>query len=390
MRKRTFDFQDDEIESESYCLSNNSQTQSVHSGRLSDLLSKKNEKNNNKLHSTKSDTSLHSGRLSDLSSKKNEKNNTKLHSTKSNSSDTMKKDSNRRLDHHLYTFRQQQQSVTLANIITIVILLFMIMVTFMLLSIGSKVKSGAILKDETGSSSAFTSHPSISGKYAHEIKRTITASENCDSKLSSLPFLLESRDNVYKSFLIVQPEEVKCYAWISFLTLKISTFWKTCNDPKQLFSNSNLLSPSYTPLARADSVTRKKWIFKAETVSFDIQLLDATRIQGIAMHLEEFQIQYYLRNDLWLQLYGHYHKSDHNIYVHSSGNRNSILLFDEKFTTQNLVKDAGKALMILFLCNNHYNQEQISSLSLKLRAKSTILHQINSIEVLESKTYNKK
>jgi len=363
MRKRTFDFQDDEMESESYCLSNNSQTES-----------------------------LHSGRLSDLSSKKDEKNNTKLHSKKSYSSDTMKKDSNRRPDHHLYTFRQQQQSVTLANIITIVILLLMIIVAFMLLSIGSKVKSGAILKDETGSSSAFTSHPRISGKYPDEIKRTITTvSENYDSKLSSLPFLLESRDNVYKSFLIVQPEEVKCYAWISFLTLKISTFWKACNNPKQLFSNSNLLSPSYKPLARADSVTRKKWIFKAETVSFDIQLLDATRIQGIAIHLEEFQIQYYLRNDLWLQLYGHYHKSDHNIYGHSSGNRNSILLFDEKFTTQNLVKDTtGKALMILFLCNNHYNQEQISSLSLKLRAKSTILHQIISIEVLESKTYNKK
>jgi hypothetical protein len=294
----------------------------------------------------------------------------------------MEKGSNRRLDHHLYTFRQQkQQSVTLANIITIVILL---LITFILLSIGSKVKFAATLKDETGSSSASTSHPRISGKYA----------ENCDSnKLSSLPFLLESRDNVYKSFLIVQPEEVKCYAWISFLTLKISTFWKTCNDPKQLFSNSNLLSPSYTPLARIDSVTRKKWIFKAETVSFDIQLLDATRIQGIAMHLEEFQIQYYLRNDLWLQLYGHYHKSDHNIYHYSSGNRNSILLFDEKFTTQNLVKDTttGKALMILFLCNNqYYNQEQISSLSLKLRAKSTILHQIMYIEVLESKTYNKK
>jgi hypothetical protein len=257
-----------------------------------------------------------------------------------------------------------------------------IIVIYILLSIGSKVKFGATLKDETGSSSAFTSHPRISRKYA----------ENCDSKLSSLPFLLESRDNVYKSFLIVQPEEVKCYAWISFLTLKISTFWKTCNDPKQLFSNSNLLSPSYTPLARVDSVTRKKWIFKAETVSFDIQLLDATRIQGIAIHLEEFQIQYYLRNDLWLQLYGHYHKSDRNIHHHSSGNRNSILLFDEKFTTQNLVKDTttGKALMILFLCNNHYNQEQISSLSLKLRAKSTILHQIMNIEVLESKTYNKK
>jgi hypothetical protein len=315
-----------------------------------------------------------------------------LHSTKSDSSDAIKKDSNRRLDHHLYTFRrQQQQSVTLANMITIVILLLMIIVTFMLLSIGSKVKSGAILKDETDSSSAFTSHPSISRKYADERKRTITVSENCDSKLSSFPFLLESRDNVYKSFLIVQPEEVKCYAWISLLTLKISTFWKTCNDPKQLFSNSNLLSPSYTPLERADSVSTKKWIFKAESVSFDIQLLDATRIQGIAMHLEEFQIQYYLRNDLRLQLYGHYHKSDQNIYGHSSGSRNSILLFDEKFTTQNLVKDTtGKARMILFLCNNHYNQEQISSLSLKLRAKSTILHQIMSIEVLESKTYNKK
>ncbi len=342
MRKRTFDFQDDEIESESHCLSSNSQTQS-----------------------------LHSRRLSDLSSKKNEKNSTKSHSTKSESSGAMKKDSNRRLDHHVYTSRQQQ-SVTLANIITIGILLLMIIVTFMLHSIGSKVKSGAILKDQTGSSSAFTS-PSVS-----------------NSRLSSLAFLLESRENVYKSFLIVQPEEVKCYSWISFLTLKISTFWKTCNNPKQLFSNSNLLS-TYTPLARVDSVTRKKWIFKAETVSFDIQLLDATRIQGIAMHLEEFQIQYYLRNDLSLQLYGHYHKSDQNMYRHSSGNRNSILLFDEKFTTQNLVKDNGKALMILFLCNNHYNnQEQISSLSLKLRAKSTILHQIIGIEVLESKTYNKK
>jgi len=355
MRKRSFDFQyDDEIESESHSLSNSNQTQSLHSGRLSDLSSKKNDKNNTKLHSTKSDSS----------------------------SDAMKKDSNRRLDHHLYKFRQQQQSVTLANIITIIILLLMIIVTIMLHSIGSKVKSGAILKDETGSSSAFSSHhPSISGKHADEIKRTFT----------SLPLLLESRDNVYKSFLIVQPEEVKCYAWISFLTLKISTFWKKCNDPKQLFSNSNLLSPSYTPLARVDSVTRKIWIFKAETVSFDIQLLDATRIQGIAMHLEEFQIQYYLRNDLWLQLYGHYHKSDDNIYRHSSGNHNSIILFDEKFTTQNLVKDTtGKTLMILFLCNNHYNQEQISSLSLKLRAKSTMLHQIISIEVLESKTYNKK
>jgi len=345
MSIRTFDFQDDEIESESYCLSNDSQTQS-----------------------------LHSRRLSDLSSKKNEKKSTKSHSTKSDSSGAIKKDSNRRLNHHIYTSRQQQQSVTLANIITIGILLLMIFVTFMLHSIGSKAKSGATLKDQTGSSSAFTSHPSIS-----------------NSKLSSLPILLESRDNVYKSFLIVQPEEVKCYAWISLLTLKISTFWKTCNNPKQLFSNSNLLSP-YAPLAFVDSVTTKKWIFKAETVSFDIQLLDATQIQGIAIHLEEFQIQYYLRNDLSLQLYGHYHKSDHNIYRHSSDNRNSVLLFDEKFTTQNLVKDtAGKPLMILFLCNNQYNnQEQILSLSLKLRAKSTILHQIISIEVLESKTYNKK
>ena len=154
------------------------------------------------------------------------------------------------------------------------------------------------------------------------------------SSSTSLPFLVESRDNFYKSLLIVQPEEVKCYVWISFLTLKIGTFWKTCNNPKQFFSNSNLLSPSYTPLmARVDSVTRKKKGFsKLKLFHLTSELLDATRIQGIAIHLEEFQIQYYLRNDLWLQLYGHYHKSDHNIYRHSSGNRNSILLFDEKFT----------------------------------------------------------
>ncbi len=86
MRKRTFDFQDDEIESESYCLSNNSQTQSLHSGN--------------------------SGRVSDISSKKNEKNGTKLHSTKSDSSDAMKKGSNRRLDHHLYRFRHDCNSAT--------------------------------------------------------------------------------------------------------------------------------------------------------------------------------------------------------------------------------------------------------------------------------------
>ena len=79
-----------------------------------------------------------------------------MHSTKIDSSDAMKKGSNIRLDHHLCRFRQQQQSVTLTNIITIVILLLMIIVTFMLHSIGSKMKSGAILKDETGSSSAFT------------------------------------------------------------------------------------------------------------------------------------------------------------------------------------------------------------------------------------------
>ncbi len=76
MRKRTFEYQDDEIESESHCLSSNSQTQSLHSGN--------------------------SGRLSDLSSKKNEIDGTKLHSKKSNSSDAMKKGSNRRLDHRYF------------------------------------------------------------------------------------------------------------------------------------------------------------------------------------------------------------------------------------------------------------------------------------------------
>jgi len=163
-------------------------------------------------------------------------------------------------------------------------------------------------------------------------------------------------------------------------------FWKSCNNPKHLFSNNNLL-PTPPPSMPLDSVIRKKWTFKAEIVTFEIQLLDAIRVQGIAIHLEEFQIQYYLRKNLSLQLYGNYQNSDYDkTNHHHQDNLNSILLIDEKLTTQNLVRDSGKVLMILFLSQN---QEQFSSLSLRLRSNSTILHQIISIEVLEPKTYNK-
>ena len=206
---------------------------------------------------------------------------------------------------------------------------------------------------------------------------------------SSLPFLLGSRETVYKSLVNIRTENVKCYAWFTFLSLKISMFWKSCNDPKHLFSNSNL----FPPLSSLNSGIPKKWTYKAELVTFEVQLLDAIEVQGIALHLDEFQVQYYLRNNLSVQLYGNYRKSDYHHHDNTkhhqySGNRNPILLLDERLTTQHLIGDTGKQhiLITLFLCQQ--NKEKFSNLSLRLRSKSTILHQIISIEVLELKTYH--
>jgi len=161
-------------------------------------------------------------------------------------------------------------------------------------------------------------------------------------------------------------------------------FWKPCNNPKQLFSNKNLRSS----LLHLDIVTEKKLSFKAEIITFEIQLLDVISVQGIAMHVEEFQFQYYLRSNLSIQLYGNY-KSSYQRYGDTdrqSDNRNSVLLFEQRLMTQHLVRDNGKIIMLLFLSQN---KEKFSSLSFKLRSMSTILHQIISIEVLEPKTYKR-
>jgi len=170
--RRAFDFQDDdEIETESYCLSNSSHTQS-----------------------------LHSEGLSRSSSKKNERNSSNIHLTKTNSSDGIRKNDGR-LDRLFYTF-QQQQLVTLAGIIIIVILLITVIIGILLYS---KVKFGSSRKGETELSSALSPKLGISGSCSDKIKRAIEGfSGNCGSMSSSLPLILSSRYNVYESFVSVQ------------------------------------------------------------------------------------------------------------------------------------------------------------------------------------------
>ena len=357
---------DEEIESESYCLSNSSYTESFHSEGLS--------------------------RSSSSSNKKSDRASTKVHSTKSNSSSgTRRRDNDDNLNHRLSIARDLP---TLAGIIMICIfLLLVIIIIGLLVYSNNKVKSGSSRRGETGSSFSAKSGQ-LTESYSEERGKKQTQrgfSNNCGSISSSLPFLLGSRETVYKNLINVQPEAVKCYTWLTFLSLKISMFWKSCNNPKHLFSNNNL----FAPLPSLSSVILKKWTSKAELVTFEIQLLDAIEVQGIALHLEEFQVQYYLRNNLSVQLYGNYYRKsgdnhhDDTKYYHYSDNRNPILLFDEKLTNQHLVDgDTGKQhiLITLFLCQQ--NKEKFSSLSLRLRSKSTILHQIISIEVLELKTYN--
>ena len=249
-------------------------------------------------------------------------------------------------------------------------------------------------KRQTGSSSAFSSLYHESGHCFDGRKgKSEGFSDKCNGLVSSstVPSLLRSKYDIYESFVHIQPEEVKCYAWVTFLTLKISMFWRSCNNPKHLFSNNNNLTPQPLPSLTLNLETRKKWTYKAEIVSFEIKLLDAIRVQGLALHLDEFQIQYYLRNNLWLQLYGNYRspdRDDANHHQQQTGNANSILLLNERLSTQNIVRDSEKVLMMLFLFQD--NKYQFSSLSLKLGSKTTIFHQIISIEVLEPKTYNKK
>jgi len=360
---------DNEIESESYCLSNSGYTDSFHSEGLS--------------------------RSSSSSNQKKDRASTKVYSTKSNSSGgTRRKDNDGDLDHRFFISRDLP---TLPGIIIMigVVLLFVIIIIGLLVYSNNKVKSGSSRRGETGSffsGSSFSAKSGQSESYSDEIGKKAQRgfSNNCGGGISSsLPFLLGSRKTVYKNLVNIQPEDVQCYTWFTFLSLKIRMFWKSCNNPKHLFSNSNLFPPLLPSLS---SVILKKWTSKAELVTFEIQLLDAIEVQGIALHLEEFQVQYYLRNNLSVQLYGNYRKSDDNHHDmkhhHYSDNQNPILLLDEKLTTQHLVVgDTGKQhiLTILFLCQN---KEKFSSLSLRLRSKSTILHQIISIEVLELKTYN--
>ena len=376
--RRTFHSQDgdnddiDEIESESYCFSNSghSHSQSFNSEGLS--------------------------RSSLSSHKKSDGPSTRGHSTKSNSSGGTRRDKKDSLDQCLSISRDQKQLVTLAGIVMIgIFLLFMIIIIGLLVYCNNKVKFGSSRKGETA---LFFSDPSFSAKIgqsescSHEREKKETQrgfSNNCGSISSSLPFLLGSRETFYKNLVNIRPEEVKCYAWFTFLSLKINMFWKSCNNPKHLFLNGNL----FPPLPSLNSGILKKWTYKAELVTFEVQLLDAIEVQGIALHLDEFQVQYYLRNNLSVQLYGNYRKSGYHLhddntkYHQHSGNRNPILLLDERLTTQHLIGDTGKHFLItLFLCQQ--NKEKFSSLSLRLRSKSTILHQIISIEVLELKTYN--
>ena len=143
-------------------------------------------------------------------------------------------------------------------------------------------------------------------------------------------------------------------------------FWESCVDPMHLFSIK--LIQKALPL-------EKTWSYKAEMVTFEIQLLETARIQGLLVNLEEFQFQYYLRNNITLQLYGNFQKNKHK----------SILLLEENFTAQHLVRnDRGDVLLFLYF---NKNEEQFSSLSLKLRSRSTILHQIIGLSILERKIY---
>ncbi len=314
-----FNAHGEELESESLPLSSGSATQSVHSHKPS-----------NSLHQSK------------------------------NSSEKSKNSSHRRRsDHHHQRnqlYHERHSSLIIAGLLIVGILLIIT------LSLG--MISHFYSHFNLGNGTMF--FPQMDISESCPMKDTNPKTHNFDE--SSLSFLRGSKQSITDLFVAVQPEEVECYGSMTLFSLQIRMFWESCVDPMHLFSNK--LIQKALPL-------EKKWSYKAEIVTFEIQLLETARIQGLLVNLEEFQFQYYLRNNIKLQLYGNFQKNKHK----------SILLLDEKLTAQHLVRnDRGDVLLFLYF---NQNEEQFSSLSLKLRSKSTLLHQIIGLSILERKTYRR-
>jgi len=317
-----FNSQDDEFESESMPLSSGSSTQSIHSRQLSNA-------------ARQVRNSSIKNRNSSLSRRNNNHQRNQLHLSHH--------------DHHL---------LILAGLLIAGVLIVLP------LGIISQMKSESMKMNETMLS------PQICTSESCSIKNTNTKTNSFDGL--STTFLMGSRQSITDNFVVVQLEEVECYGSITLLSLQVKMFWESCIDPKQLFSNKFIQTGLHP---------EKIWSYKAEIVTFEIHLLDIAKIQGLLINLEEFQFQYYLRNNITLQLYGNVPPED---VKHQTNKQKSILLLEERLTTQHLVRTDGEVLLFLYF---NQNKERFSSLSLKLRSRSMILYQIISISILERKTY---
>jgi len=323
-----FHSHDDELESESQPLSSGSSTQSVHSQKISN-----------------------SSRQARNSSKK------------STNSTLSRRNHNPHGRNQLHPFHHDHHSMTLAGtLITGVVLIALLL--GMISHLYAQDKSESMKMNETVLSPQMCTSESCSPK------STNARASSLDEL--SFAFLMRSRQSIADNFVVVQPQEVECYGSMTFLSLQFKMFWESCIDSKQLFSSRSVQSALFR---------EKTWSYKAEIVTFEIQLLEAARIQGLLIHLEEFQFQYYLRNNIALQLSGNFPLDGS---IHQNNKQKSIILLEEKLTTQHLVRTDEDVLLFL-----HFNQneEKFSSLSLKFRSKSIIFYQIIGISILERKTY---
>ncbi len=322
---------DDEIESESLSLSSGSSTQQIQSGELSNSSHQQIERNRNRSSPNK--------KKSDLSGRRNDRHNMG----------------------QLSTSHQEYQFVISTGRLVLLMILF---------GVFSYLNETVF----------FSSHNGISESCSVKINADAQPKSFDSTSPQTLSFF-----KIADNFVIVQPEEVKCYGWITFLSLQFKIFWNSCINSEQLFSNEFLHK---TPLSLSLQNNKKKWSYKAESVNFQIRLLDPAKIEGLIVILQEFQLQYYLRHNLTLELYGNYllHEEDSRQYQNIK--QNSILLFDEKLTAQHLVKIDGDVLGLVYIFQS---REKFSSLSFRLRSKSStiILHQLIGISILEKKTYER-
>jgi len=171
----------------------------------------------------------------------------------------------------------------------------------------------------------------------------------------------------------VRPDEVNCVGRKTLFGLQWRIFWDACHEPERLFGIVKNHKQKSFPV---------KWSFRAEILIFDILFADPTIIEAVSIQLDEYQVQYYLRNHVTLQLYGH---------ANEKRKESANVLIDEIIAADHIIPttedDNGVVTLILFCRNDSCRRNSFTNLFLKLKSNSSLSHHMIGISIWELKRF---